>query len=173
MKFTKPRATLEETHAFANAVREAGGGNPLDALMPAVPEDSTQCLIAKNLNFNCAVQPSGKTSDNFWVMVVYDKEVRDRIASALGLRKINDPIALQQEDVEVPVYGVRLPQEIANVAMAFDEWMDASHQYHNYGRSYLDEDTERLLEEFTPYVEASVREARGLGDFNEKGELIL
>lgn len=37
MEFTSPRATFEETMEFANAVRKAGGGAVLDALMPATP----------------------------------------------------------------------------------------------------------------------------------------
>lgn len=118
------RATLAELHIFANKVREAGGGNPIDALMPAVPQDSTQCLIAKNLNFNCEV----KGADGYdwprddWVMELTDKNVRDRIAAALDL-----PTAERQADRwEPPVtfYAVRLPNEIGAVAQAFDDSLD-------------------------------------------------
>jgi hypothetical protein len=41
------RATLQETLDFANKVREAGGADALDALMPSSPQEPGACLIAK------------------------------------------------------------------------------------------------------------------------------
>ncbi len=96
------RASFEELLDFANKVRAAGGGNPLDALMPAVPEDPSQCLIAKNLNFNCVVDggparhqhitegaESYDKSGEAWYMQTDDRALRDRIADALDLPKIS------------------------------------------------------------------------------------
>lgn len=118
------RATLAELHIFANKVREAGGGNPIDALMPAVPQDSQQCLIAKNLNFNCEVKGTDGYAwpDDDWVMELTDKDVRDRIAAALDL-----PTAERQAsawEVGDQFYAVRLPNEIGAVAQAFDNSHD-------------------------------------------------
>lgn len=114
------RASLHEVLDFANKVRAAGGGNPIDALMPAVPQATQQCLIAKNLNFNCAVTGAeGYTgiSENRWVMELTDKAVRDRIADALGLARRNLP----RDDV----YAVVLPEKIGQVASDFDSVWDA------------------------------------------------
>jgi hypothetical protein len=49
-------ATEAELLEFANKIREAGGANPLDALMPSTPSDSKACLIAQALNFSCVVR---------------------------------------------------------------------------------------------------------------------
>lgn len=103
------RATLEEVKEFANKVRKAGGGNPLDALMPAVPADSKNCLIAKNLNFNCEVNGDGGK----WYMALDDLEICNRIASALGLETGMRSYA--------PEYMVYLPDEIGAVAEYYDQ----------------------------------------------------
>jgi hypothetical protein len=78
------RASFEELMEFANRIREAGGGNPLDALMPAIPQDSSQCLIARNLNFNCEVNGSD-VQPGHWCMWVDDRATRDKIAATLNL----------------------------------------------------------------------------------------
>jgi hypothetical protein len=118
------RATLAELHSFANKVRAAGGGNPIDALMPAVPQDTEQCLIAKNLNFNCEVK--GTIGYDFpfgsWVMELTDREIRDRIAAALNLET-----AERNGDYCEPCakfYAVLLPDEIGAIAAAFDDAAD-------------------------------------------------
>lgn len=123
-------ATLSELKTFANRVRKAGGGNPLDALMPAVPEDSEQCLIAKNLNFNCNVNSvdvvlNGDTV-NRWCMSLHDEELANQIGEA-----VNCPVVADRDSewaypngrpgyVYTDVYRIVLPLEIGAVADQFD-----------------------------------------------------
>lgn len=195
MEFTKPRATLEELLVFANAVREAGGGNPLDALMPAVPEDASQCLIAKNLNFNCTVAPGGP--DGEWCMGFGgNQELRNRIAESLDLAIWDyQPPTLTGSSQ----YFVILPPEIGQVANDFDNWDAALRQFdlnfdpadcddeedrsyyryqqerfREYLRTHADHPEVKDLLTFLPYVEQSEREAYSLASMiNEKGEIIL
>jgi hypothetical protein len=183
------RATFEELLEFANKVREAGGGNPLDALMPAVPEDPQQCLIAKNLNFNCHVMPLDVDGNAPWCMILLNKDLRDRIADAMGLERTTQKVmpmsvgisiyvaALQPDRIEV--YAVVLPDRIGQVASDFDEWNRAlvEDDYDETGEIVwtaegTDEDIQDLRD-FFPYVEASIRETYANGLINEKGELIL
>lgn len=192
MKFTSPRATIEETLAFANAVREAGGGNPLDALMPAVPSDPSQCLIAKNLNFNCRVSGLEEedlhgdsipaTYEDAWVMLFGDNQtLRDTIANALDLPTIDSYIEDDTDDGwrRLPDYAIVLPAEIGQVAADFDEWSyalccdwDDKNLAYKLGDGVSEADIERL-ETMAPYVEQSIRESTAIGVFNDKGELIL
>jgi hypothetical protein len=154
------RATLEETLDFCNQVREAGGANPLDALMPAVPEDSHDCLIARNLNFSCEVgcyptKINGKghieARSAVWVMRVEDSEVRRRIAAKLDLALVTvyEYELAQREGEEKDPYrtsddAILLPKKIGQVAADFDEvWIGG----------------EWRGSEFEPYIEESLREA--------------
>jgi hypothetical protein len=177
MTFTSPRATLEETLAFANAVREAGGGNPLDALMPAVPEDASQCLIAKNLNFNCQVDTWGGD----WVMHLKDEALRDRIAEKLGL-SIDNIVETEHYQAD---YMVVLPPEIGKVAEDFDNWelpliwdemTDDSGDYDEVASispAATKDDIERF-QEFWPYIDASMKEAFKNATFvNDRGEIVI
>lgn len=161
------RATLEELKEFANKVREAGGANPIDALIPAVPQDSEQCLIAKNLNFNCSVEPGGSHNgwpNDEWVMVLPDEAIRDSIASKLGLKPVGH-------------YGVLLPSEIGAVAQAFDDALE------DLGNLDCELDCGgvaglgdfAILREMLPYIEASTIEAYELAGehITNDGKLIL
>lgn len=126
------RASLEEVKDFANKVRAAGGGNPIDALMPAVPENPHACLIAKNLNFNCEVTggtfewvtPEGeRLTLNDWIMVVGNKRTRDKIAEGLELSTANRTRLSYRpsgERFHTTEYAVVLPPEIGQVAHDFD-----------------------------------------------------
>jgi hypothetical protein len=169
-----PYATLDELKDFANKVRAAGGGNPIDALIPAVPEDQNTCLIAKNLNFNCRVLPEG----NDWIMWLEGDEItRDKIAKALRLKAIND------NDFGTACYGVILPARIGRIAEAFDAWNEVIELGRYDGKGnwedvyYVDGGNRSALnrlKRFWPYIEASVKEAYANADFvNEKGELVL
>lgn len=138
-------ATIEEVKEFANKVRQAGGANPLDALMPAIPEDPSACLIARNLNFSCQVDGAhiddweevehpevenwvNYGSDDRWQMTVDDPKIAKRIGEKLNLPYIDDSL-----------YGrVLLPVEIGNVALAFD--------------SAIEED-DPTASQFWPYIE--------------------
>jgi hypothetical protein len=153
---TDERATLEELLEFANKVRAAGGGKPLQALMPSVPQDPETCLIARNLNFECSVDDSGShyfspqqkenagyewtsSKDVAWTMHVANGETAEKIGESLSLDYITD----YDEDHGWEDGFILLPARIGAVAQAFDNWMD-------------DPDPES---EFVPYIEESTREA--------------
>jgi hypothetical protein len=174
----RPRATLEEVLDFANKVRKAGGGNPLDALMPAVPEDESQCLIAKNLNFNCRVEGSTadvrekSEQDAPWSMYVEDGDVAQRIADAIGT-EANPPTYVEYD------WEIELPERIGNVASAFDyaksvaillrRKSEGRAQYANVS----DEDI-ALVNEMWPFIAESVKEAHELASIvNEDGSIVL
>lgn len=106
-------ATEEEVLAFANEVREAGGGDLIDALMPSLAGSSKECLIANALNFECAVYPRpGLVHENGefsrWVM---GSDNAIEIAEKLDL------------DLD-PFNRIKLPRLIGNAAHAFDEATD-------------------------------------------------
>lgn len=120
------RASIDEVLAFANAVREAGGANPLDALVPGIPDKENACLIARNLNFSCSVFPAWAATDKqsffnsrlvyedgevVWHMHIDDEAVIDTISERLGL-----PVDVDQKGNRV----LRLPRKIGRVARAFD-----------------------------------------------------
>lgn len=179
MDFTSPRATLDELLEFCQAVRKAGGGNPLDALMPAVPQDQSQCLIAKNLNFNCEVYPikTGLTPER-WIMWTA-REIRDSIAEELGLEPIEKRVPemdLSEKVFEKVVYGVILPDEIAQVAHDFDLAIEAI-SFDDDDACYVDPSYPsevHALADFWEYIDASVKESWENATFiNEKGELVL
>lgn len=128
---TSKRASLEELLEFANKVRAAGGGNPLDALLPAVPEDPQQCLIAKNLNFNCHVQMAD--NDKSWVMRVEERLVAMKIALAIEttVKRIDGPARGVHSGQTI--YEIALPDRIGQVAADFDNaFSNFSDQYYNY-----------------------------------------
>jgi hypothetical protein len=131
---------------FCNRVRAAGGAKALDALMPGVPSDSSSCLIARNLNFQCEVQPchshiskknqpvAAAYSDNeaMWFMRVEDEKTRHRIARELDLplMQFQGTPCLKPSDeaggaavwkfVGPPYEAILLPREIGRTAAAFD-----------------------------------------------------
>lgn len=117
---TKSVATHEELFDFCNKVRRAGGGEVLDALLPGYVGNATQCLIAKNLNFDCYVMPfykivNGKEErQNTWCMQVKDHQVARAIA--INLQLTVDVRFDGSKFVSVLI----LPEEIGNAADAFD-----------------------------------------------------
>lgn len=153
MEFTKPRATLAETLEFANQVREAGGGSPLDALMPSVPGDASRCLIARNLNFNSMVDATGPGYT--WVMYFEDKATRDVVAEKLGLESYQTTEDDDECFYELYNYGVVLPEEIGQVANDFDE---AADEINNDPRDLCEEE-QALVREFEPYIVESRKQA--------------
>ena len=111
-------ASPEELLEFINKVREAGGSYPLEALMPGVPLDGTNCLLARNLDFNCAVYNTNTEQDQvIWCMWFGNEALRDRIAEKLNLGKTN----LSQGSLDNIIFGVILPPEIGLVAEYFDQ----------------------------------------------------
>lgn len=114
-------ASENEVLEFANAVRKAGGGNVISALLPAHPGQTDSCLIARALNFSCKIIPDEdhKFADGSqrWLMVVETDELARKIAKKCHLRtKRNDDCRLE----------IILPKRIGNVAATFD---DAAEDY--------------------------------------------
>lgn len=174
MEFTSPRATFDEVLEFANAVRAAGGGAVLDALMPATPDDSKRCLIAKNLNFNCRVD-SEASSDSWHMYFAENASLRDRVADALDLEKGE---MREWRDARVYDYYVVLPDEIGQVASDFDSAGTIMGSILYDVEDGIDADSYEpeelaLAQEMLPYIEESLAEAKRLGIFNDEGELVL
>jgi len=121
------RASNERLLEFANAVREAGGANPLDALMPAVPQDGYGCLVAQAMNFNCCVGGSSDKgieeadSNRSWSMFIEDRDavqIAERIQAKTGLAWLPGH---EDEDYEAEIL---LPPDIRQVAEDFDKLWD-------------------------------------------------
>jgi hypothetical protein len=111
-------ATVGEVLEFVNRVREAGGAETIDRLPNAVPRDPERCLLARALNFDCEVRgygrwPSGAT---IWHMVLPSKSAAEvaALAEALGLEHDSAP---SRRGLDATIV---LPEEIGNVARAFD-----------------------------------------------------
>jgi hypothetical protein len=141
-------ASFDETLVFANAVRRAGGGNPIDALMPSEPQDASSCLIARNLNFSCEVDAMAD-GDGLWHMLIDDPAVSKAIAKELNLDLVmhdDEDCWGVSEKADDRIAGVVLPRAIGNVARDFDAWQDGEH-----GDAY---------EHFTEYVENADQYAR-------------
>lgn len=111
-------ATEDELLAFCNKIRKAGEVDVLKALLPAVPGNSSHCLIAKGLNFSCTIRPNSSQTrlpggGLRWYM---------RFPFGLGeaqMQKIANVIgaALSFNGLS---YEVLLPEDIGNAAEAFD-----------------------------------------------------
>ena len=111
------RATLEELLEFANKVREAGGGDVIEALMPSNPAIPESCLIANALNFNCQV--SGGIGEP-WYMMISDRAVARKIVDKLGLKGEY----LEDSALSTRAANVYLPDKIGHVARDFDRAAD-------------------------------------------------
>lgn len=119
-------ATETELLEFANKMRAAGEGDFLDALMPSVPSDTNQCLIANALNFKCSVfgapgDQEDSHGDELWAMYFPRNMAHARIrkiAEAVGceVAEVTDRHDLQAHSRLCVV----LPEEIGLVAKAFD-----------------------------------------------------
>lgn len=121
-------ATEEELLEFANKLREVGGAEPLEALLPSNPAHSQDCLIANAVNFGITVDSFGgnATCDPdgslLWILdLPYNMapERRKEIAVALGLKETYG---------SYDYISLRLPKEIGNAAHAFDSG-DAYQEY--------------------------------------------
>lgn len=114
-------ATEEELLAFANKVREAGGANVLEALLPSKPGNPNTCLIANALNFSCSICPMDEHFDTYphegrWQMVLPENTDHDQIAKlheVIGGDLIGSGTAYDR-------FAITLPREIGNAANAFD-----------------------------------------------------
>lgn len=113
-------ATATELLSFCNRVREAGGADPLPALLESLPGSPRACLIARGLNFNCAVYPAWSDESPHgaigWVMGLdpdLTPEQRDKIAAVCGY-------PARHEFSDADAWVVDLPPEIGLAARAFD-----------------------------------------------------
>lgn len=123
-------ASEEEVLAYVNRVREVGGGDILDALLPSEPGNANACLIARGLNFSCEVWPIYDRRNNGewwgWRMEV-DASIADKLIedSELGLE--------YQDDIRNVTYGnlihLILPRRIGAAAQAFDEFQGWTTKY--------------------------------------------
>lgn len=115
-------ATEEDTLAFANKVREAGGGEVLTQLLPSEPQKANSCLIANALNFSCHVNPGDGTYPNgedVWVMLLHDDALTRRIAK--GIRCNTVYVGKSKSTRQLTI---KLPKLIGNVAAVFDTLCD-------------------------------------------------
>jgi hypothetical protein len=136
-------ATESELLAFANKVRQAGGANPIPALLPAYPSDPNRCLIALALNFECEV-------DSAYVLGTYEDKTRrwgmrttHEIAGKLAEAEGFETIPVDSTSDNAGCYVV-LPQRIAACAVAFDKG-EAFQDYEAH-----DEDGE--YDDYDPYL---------------------
>jgi hypothetical protein len=127
-------ATEEELLDFANKVRAAGEGDALEALFPSTPGAATACLIAKALNFKCAVSTTQplhganlKRGESAWAMVLGARTSRKKaraIADAVECPLVETETTTyspkKMEYIRRPEYSIRLPRKIGNTADAFD-----------------------------------------------------
>lgn len=139
-RISRPVATADELMDFVNKIREAGGADVITAFFPSEPFSPKLCLIARALNFDCAVDTSsygslwanvftdwptakyfnGDTSsicypdthDAVWVMKVFHGNVTE---SRIKAQEIATKLKIKF------IYNeLFLPYEIRNAAYAFD-----------------------------------------------------
>lgn len=106
---SKEVASNSELKKFCNRVRRAGGGKEIKDLLPAFPSASTECLIAKSLNFGCSVSSAWRSPEsdpNAWSMKVDTFELAKKIGEKMGL--------------EYHGREVFLPKKIYHVAQLYD-----------------------------------------------------
>lgn len=125
-------ATLEEAKQFCNNVREAGGVDALDDLLPAIPEDPSQCLIAINVNFDSQVNIYGTNKKGEYDQLGYDqsesvwKMETDGESAKLISEKLGLPITITTNRYdEGETHRVALPAKIGRLAQEYDRWAAA------------------------------------------------
>lgn len=129
-----PFAGRDELLAYANRIREAGGANALDALLPSKPGQAHACLIANALNFGCEVRPifgrDYPDGSQPWAMRTADDDTTRRLAKRVNGRTLwvwfdgwemttTGPSA-EYEDEYDRFLVLLLPKRIGNAADAFD-----------------------------------------------------
>lgn len=112
----RERASIEELLEFANMVRSGGGGEVIDDLLMSTPQDSSECLIANALNFDCKVNSE---HGGAWSMQSGDEDFNNKLADIIGHGTVS-----YDQDYEDEVVGAILPDKIWKVAVAFDSYAD-------------------------------------------------
>lgn len=124
-----PFAGKDELLAYANRIREAGGANALEALLPSIPGNQEGCLIARALNFGCKVYPltslkNLKDGSWEWVMETPNDDTARKLAKGIGARTLRldywQDVRAAKHEIETRLV-VLLPKRIGNAAHAFDE----------------------------------------------------
>jgi hypothetical protein len=87
---------------YCNRVREVGGADRIEALVPGHRSAAGSCMIARSLNFHCSVVPLGGKHTR-WYIQWHGSDVRQKL----------DAAGLLDEGF--------LPQRIGMAAYAFDE----------------------------------------------------
>jgi hypothetical protein len=125
-------ATEEELLEFANAVRKAGGADPLNALLPSFRKDRRDCLIATALNFGCSVDaevlygmenptwPSGACKWHMRLHGPFDLQ-REKVEQIAASTDAEVFVVDYDNDDESKQYYLILPEHIGNAAYAFDQ----------------------------------------------------
>lgn len=143
---------------FCNRVRQAGGANILNDLLPGIPLDSSACLIAHNLNFDCEITPQGGSHSDYngWVMKIRGSEaeeieqIANDISNEMDMAIVNEGISFSGSRF----FHLKLPSELAEVAAKFDNVWEGYEGYcqgfpneskNDYARN-LPEDQAWLLE---------------------------
>lgn len=109
---------LDKLLAVCNEVRDAGGGDAIEALLPAVPGNDKTCLIARNLNFNCSVRPGANSE---WRMYA-SKAVLEKVAPVLGKRTKVVRHNKRTYSVKLPTWMGRLAEDFdASTSLSTDE----------------------------------------------------
>lgn len=127
------RVEIDELIEFANKVRKTGEAEIIDDLLLSTPQDSNGCLIAKTLNFGGCV--SNDYGD--WAMTEINEDLAVTIAEELGLDTVTEKYFGGLETI-----GVYLPDNIADVAHAFDSYADVELEKYD---SYRSNNTENPL----------------------------
>jgi hypothetical protein len=105
------RATVDALLHFANRVRELGGADFIDKLMPSTPDNAESCLIANALNFNSQIMGH----KGVWSMHVANLELAEEISDGMDLAVYHE-----FDDEIYRGSAITLPEEIGLVALAFD-----------------------------------------------------
>lgn len=153
-------ATEQEVLEFCNAVRKAGGGSAIQGLFPSIPQKTTQCLIAKGLNFGCAVGPyeGGMEHPDAPLANMESEDVRGAagLDEAPWVVEFDDPAVARRVATELDLFGgyagangmVVLPDRIAAVASTFDDAADGEEDaVQTWVAKYLPDEVKQRHEE--------------------------
>lgn len=99
---------------YCNKVRQAGGGEVIDALLPGIPSAAGSCMIARSLNFDSSVYPGSSRKSGRWVMETRSEEIAQKLVNA-GLGE------------QLGLTAIHLPKRIGLAAYAFDERQGWTH----------------------------------------------
>lgn len=111
---------------LANLVRNVGGFDPLDDLVPGIPNDSENCVLANTFNCSCLVgAPSGSSryddGSYAWHVGFEEEKYADALALELGEQVASEYSGNDYgESNNIPLFSVKLPQLVGEIAAKFD-----------------------------------------------------